>query len=233
VCDANLGVAPEVQVVPPVGEGEGMCGVTMVRPYVHHALVELLKNAMASSIERAVRDQGWDGEGSLPTPPDVCVRVIVDDGGDGGGVVMCDVIDRGIGLGTLDTRHCTDDDTDDDTDITTAFKFTHSSSPQRWDRIDEQQSYASVRAPLGSLGVGLTSSRMMMRMFGGDVMLWGNDGSSRGNSGTGVGGTTSAPQTGDYDDGVEEKVGVIDSGCTARLVLQRDPSWWTGEYWKS
>ena len=46
----------------------------------------------------------------------------------------------------------------------------------RWDRLHEQQSYATVRQPLSSLGVGLTLSRLMMRAFGGDLYLSNNGG---------------------------------------------------------
>jgi len=84
VCDANLGIAPAVVYVSSSsslgddagvevvgvnggggsGGGEG-CSVTLVRPYVHHALVELLKNAMASSVQRSIRSSrcGVDEEG--------------------------------------------------------------------------------------------------------------------------------------------------------------------------
>jgi hypothetical protein len=66
-------------------------------------------------------------------------------------------MDQGLGL--------------DHAGIQRAFQFAESSSQQRWDRLDEQQSYGMVRAPIGSLGVGLPLSRMMMQMFGGDVRL--------------------------------------------------------------
>jgi len=45
------------------------------------------------------------------------------------------------------------------------------SSASKWDRLNVQQSYAPVRSPLNSLGVGLPVSRMMLRHFGGDVAL--------------------------------------------------------------
>ncbi len=61
-------------------------------------------------------------------------------------------------------------------DIGRAFGFARSSSPVRWDRLHEQQSYAAVRQPLGSLGVGLTLSRLMLRVFGGDLDVSNNDG---------------------------------------------------------
>jgi hypothetical protein len=57
-----------------------------------------------------------------------------------------------------------------------AFGFARSSSQVRWDRLHDQQLYAAVRQPLGSLGVGLTLSRLMMRAFGGDLSLSNNGG---------------------------------------------------------
>ena len=68
------------------------------------------------------------------------------------------VIDRGMGI----------------QNINQAFGFAQSSSPKRWDRINEQQSYAEVRQPLGSLGVGLPLSRLMLRIFGGDLIVTNN-----------------------------------------------------------
>jgi len=273
VCDANLGIAPAVvyvssssslggdvgvEVVGVNGGGEG-CSVTLVRPYVHHALVELLKNAMASSVQRSIRssrsgveDGDGDGDSWILPPTDIYLRIIVVDNDDtdtdtddDGGYISCEIIDQGIGLGSVDPHHhhhyhhnststtttntikpieTAHPNTTDYAD-TTAFKFTHTSSPQRWDRIEEQQSYATVRAPLGSLGVGLTSSRMMMRMFGGDVRLWNN--STRGSGKVLIRGTDD-----DDDDNGEVVVVEIEEGCTAQLILRRDASWWMGEYWK-
>jgi len=72
--------------------------------------------------------------------------------------VTIQVIDRGMGI----------------QNINQAFGFAQSSSPKRWDRINEQQSYAEVRQPLGSLGVGLPLSRLMLRIFGGDLIVTNN-----------------------------------------------------------
>ena len=49
-------------------------------------------------------------------------------------------------------------------------------SQVRWERLQEQQSYATVQQPLSSLGMGLTLSRLMMRAFGGDLYLLNNGG---------------------------------------------------------
>jgi pyruvate dehydrogenase kinase 2/3/4 len=84
-------------------------------------------------------------------------------------------------------------------DIDEAFGFARSSSRKRWDRLKEQQSYAAVRQPLGSLGVGLTLSRLMLRAFGGDLTLSNNHQ-----------GMMSGPNG---------------SGCTATLMINLDDSY--------
>ncbi len=57
-----------------------------------------------------------------------------------------------------------------------AFGSARSLSQVRWDRLHKQQSYAAVRQPLSSLGVGLTVSRLVMRAFGGNLYLSNNGG---------------------------------------------------------
>ena len=167
VCDANLGVAPDAIVLYGM-EGIGMddlslelCSLvgdslrvsgydritlTLIRPWLHHALVEILKNAFASSVQKA--DDCQDDS----FPSDVFVRIV-----DGTKFVSIIVMDQGVGLS--------------DDGMKRTFRFAESSSLKRWDRIEEQTSYAMVRQPLGSLGVGLPLSRMMMGLFGGDVLI--------------------------------------------------------------
>ena len=154
--------------------GSGEWDITLVRPWVHHALVELLKNGMTSSVQKASllpHDDDADTDADTDTtPPDLIVRVrhttknedndkATSTAGEGSmqKYLVCEVMDQGLGLS--------------ENGINRAFEFAESSSQQRWDRIDEQQSYAMVRAPIGSLGVGLPLSRMMMQMFGGDIHL--------------------------------------------------------------
>jgi len=90
------------------------------------------------------------------------------------------IMDQGIGL----------------KDEKRAFGFAQTASRERWDRLEEQQSYAAVRQPLGSLGVGLPLSKLMMRVFGGDLVL-----SNR------------------------ERRGDMDSGCTATLKINYDDTY--------
>ena len=165
VCDANCGVAPDViisygmermvslplKLCSLVGDSLRIGGydditLTIIRPWLHHSLVEVLKNACSSSVQMA--DDSGDGS----HPSEVHVRIV-----DGTDSVSIAVLDQGVGLSEDGMKR--------------AFRFAESSSLKRWDRIDEQTSYAMVRQPLGSLGVGLPLSRMMMEMFGGNVLI--------------------------------------------------------------
>lgn len=139
ICDANFGMVPDVEVVHV--DTEQNHSATLIRPWVHHSFVELLKNAMTSSIQR-----------NFSFPPNIYIKIerqCLEDS------IICKIFDQGIGLD----------------DIQEAFKFASSSAQIRWDRMNEQQSYASVRPPIASLGVGLTLSTLMMRIFGGDINL--------------------------------------------------------------
>ncbi len=146
VADANLGIAPEVEIrsvngpfVPP----------PIIRSWIHHAIVEVAKNAMMATVEK------WDEQPLLhkqTLPPSILIDVSRDTD-----FMSIRVVDNGIGLNA------------DRSDK--AFRFAASSTQKRWDRLDEQQSYAAVRQPLGSLGVGLSLSNLMMKCFGGSVSL--------------------------------------------------------------
>jgi pyruvate dehydrogenase kinase 2/3/4 len=192
VCDANLGVAPDVRVRPP-GDGAAAAGAggrdfrppPIIPSWLHHAMVEVTKNAMASSVRRF-----RSARSGMSAPPGVHISfgtVTMADGGGGGGstddsdrYLRIQITDRGIGL----------------EDEEEAFGFARSSSRKRWDRLQEQQSYAAVRQPLGSLGVGLPLSRLMLRVFGGDLDLSNNNCIGEG----GIGGGCTATLTISYDD---------------------------------
>ncbi len=208
VCDANLGIAPEVYVfLPNVDDQheEGLniqsgiiddesISITLIRPWIHHVLVEVLKNAMSSNVERFLETNiSSSVTTKVHLPPSVYVKVLITDD-----FLVCEVIDQGVGINNTDTIvNCED-----------AFTFAFSSSGQRWDRLDEQQSYAMVRSPLGSLGVGLTLSRFMMRMFGGDLMLCNRPHELK-----------MFHEEGDDMNGVN-----IASGCTATVQICKDPT---------
>jgi len=132
--EAHLPVVPEI-IVP-----EYYPTLTVIRPWIHHALVELLKNSMAACVKRHRK-----------TPR----KLIVVEIEESAIAVMIHIHDQGPGV----------------SNIPRAFAFACSGDPKRWDRLEEQQSYAMVRSPLSSLGVGLPLSRSMMRHFGGDLIL--------------------------------------------------------------
>ncbi|KAL7481241.1 hypothetical protein ACHAW6_006914 [Cyclotella cf. meneghiniana] len=150
ICDANLGVCPEVVIRPIETHGsKDFIARPLIRSWSHHAIVELSKNAMKSNIER------WEKVPSVlreQLPPCVFIKVIRDTDH-----LCIQVVDQGVGL--------------DEERAQKAFRFASSSSQERWDRLQAQQSYCAVREPLGSLGVGLPISRMMLRVFGGDLYL--------------------------------------------------------------
>lgn len=120
---------------------------TMVQPWVHHTLVELLKNAMASAVVQMKADK------AVVSSP-IHIRLETDNN-----LVIIDIVDRGTGVGS----------------VARAFELGHTSASRKWDRLNEQQSYAAVRAPLSSLGVGLPVSRYMIEHFGGSLILWNNE----------------------------------------------------------
>lgn len=144
ICDANFGIAPEVHVLQE--SSTNIINVSLIRPWAHHVLVEILKNSMTSSVQHA------SIEGSSVSPS--CIYIGLNDGN---GSLVCNIYDQGLGL--------------DEKGIQRAFRFADSSASRRWDRIDEQQSYAMVRAPISSLGVGLSMSKMMMAVNGGSIHL--------------------------------------------------------------
>ena len=154
ICDANLGICPDV-IIQPIENEENADFVArpLIRSWSHHAIVELAKNAMKSNVEK------WQQESSTTRdqlPPSVHIKVSRN-----ADHLSIQVIDQGVGLNEERKQK--------------AFQFASSSSQKRWDRLEAQQSYAAVREPLGSLGVGLPMSRMMLRVFGGDLDLVNRD----------------------------------------------------------
>lgn len=174
VCDANLGIAPEICIQPDQSIINDFSPPPLIRSWLHHAIVEVSKNAMTSNIQRHVMQQSSAGS----IPPSVFIGIEKESVGElsSQGWLKIRIMDQGIGIKNKEE----------------AFHFAQSSSQKRWDRLDEQQSYAAVRQPLGSLGVGLTISRLMMRVFGGDLHV------------------------------SNEKQSGIDSGCTATLIINCD-----------
>mmetsp|Transcript_17694 Transcript_17694/g.38227 ORF Transcript_17694/g.38227 Transcript_17694/m.38227 type:complete len:435 (-) Transcript_17694:2258-3562(-) len=177
VCDANLGIAPEVHIQPDESiSHEDFCPPPLIRSWLHHAIVEVAKNAMTSNVQKFMQ-QSSD---SLPPSVYISVGKEMAGGSSNQGCLRIRIMDQGIGLKNKEE----------------AFGFAQSSSHERWDRLQEQQSYAAVRQPLGSLGVGLPLSRLMLRAFGGDLDLSNH-----------------------------EKGSGVDSGCTATLTVNCDDTY--------
>jgi len=223
LCDANLGTFSEVYVVYHEGDKNNNISIrsgiiddmnipcTIIRPWVHHSLVEVLKNAMASSVEKflQVTDSDINDHHDVHSnsditnlPQDIYIRISENENQ----FITCEIMDQGIGLNSNNGESFHDNHAFGEHEQ--LFEFGYSSSSNRWDRLDEQQSYAMVRSPLGSLGVGLTLSRMMMQMFGGDLLL--------------------SPRPIGYSIGSNSKHDhkriVLQSGCTATVLLSNDPT---------
>jgi pyruvate dehydrogenase kinase 2/3/4 len=187
MCDAHLQTYAEVDVQVPNGHDPTQ---TIIRSWIHHSLVELLKNSMASSVKQVTENSL--GQKQVPhssSIPPVVTRLTELETS-----LVIEIVDRGTGFTTVNEEEA----------IYTAFLLGHSNSGKKWDRLDEQQSYAAVRSPLSSLGVGLHSSRCMIEHFGGSLTLRNNR-----NDGTNV-----------SDDNISISGRGI--GCTARIELPKD-----------
>ena len=203
-CDAHWQVVPEL-----IYDGPDFLDtpITTIRPWLYHALVEVLKNALSTSVQQVVATSSSSSSGvvvrdsnptshalTLASPPPVVVRVEAPD--EANDTVTISVVDQGIGL----PQGC---DVHDREHL--LFGFGTSSASQRWDRLQAQQSYAAVRSPLNSLGVGLPIARTMLQHFGGHVHVTPN---------TAAGATLHNHDTGTTD--------TVPHGCTARIELSRD-----------
>jgi hypothetical protein len=133
-------------------------------------LVELLKNSMAATIERPnpkcvgqlncgtdTKDHDDDETTITNSHCPLFVHINKVDTH-----VVIQIMDQGGGL-----TH--DNNKSNGTTIQNLFHFAQRS--QKWDRLDDQQTYAMVRSPMHGLGVGLFMGRLQMRQFGGDVVL--------------------------------------------------------------
>ena len=216
LCESNYShlvtAAPEVVIVHKTLNRNDQ--FTIVRPWVHYVLVELLKNAMAVSMERMCREQqqqpngNGNGNGNdenessncLPPP----IYISIDDHHDEQqqkGFVSIDVLDQGGGFQNPDLAHNTD----------ILFDFVRTKKTM-WDRLDDQQTYAMVRSPMQGLGVGLCLSRLMMQHFGGTVELQQHPPLSlRQKQALMIG-----------DDNGNGGVGELQTGCIASIKLVKD-----------
>lgn len=148
IVDVHLQIFPEAIVTPAASTTDLTC--TVVQPWLHFAVVELLKNGMASAVTQMKIDK-------QTVPPPIAINVVQRNEHCNQRIGI-DIIDQGTGV----------------RDITAAFALGHSSIARKWDRLQEQQSYAAVRSPLSSLGVGLPVSCYMLEHFGGSLTLENN-----------------------------------------------------------
>jgi pyruvate dehydrogenase kinase 2/3/4 len=121
---------------------------TLIRPWLQYALVELLKNSLAITMERNRRDN--------PHSPYWPIYVHVSETSTD---ITIQLMDQGGGF----QRPLQSSSSQD------WFEF--ASRHDKWDRLDDQQTYAMVRSPIRGLGVGLCLSRLHLRQFGGDLVL--------------------------------------------------------------
>jgi Histidine kinase-, DNA gyrase B-, and HSP90-like ATPase len=149
--------APEVVVV---NQTENRCETfTIVPPFLHHAMVELLKNAMAASMERMTKEMEISSCSNV-LPPTIYVIIHDHHDDDDTSYLSIDVVDQGGGFKNPEL----------DKDTSILFEFVRTKKTV-WDRLDDQQSYSETRSPMQGLGVGLCLSRIMMQHFGGDLEL--------------------------------------------------------------
>ena len=120
------------------------------------ALVELLKNAMAVSMERMTNDENTCNL----LPPTIYIAIDDHHQHPQDNYLSIDILDQGGGF--------KDPDLAKNTNI--LFDFVRTKD-KLWDRLDDQQTYAMARSPMQGLGVGLCLSRLMMQHFGGTVEL--------------------------------------------------------------
>ncbi|KAL7568449.1 hypothetical protein ACA910_012161 [Epithemia clementina (nom. ined.)] len=194
LCEAHYQCAPNLDLRVP-----DHLTLTVVRPWLTHILVEICKNGMCATVRQHVvlrqeqeqhlnlakandgasDDSGLerndDDDDDLPPPLVVsatpATTAVPDDKNDPteDDAIVLMVRDLGVGLpaSTL-SKHDNDHSSSMENYL---FGWGTSSSAERWDRLKEQQSYAAVRPPLASLGVGLPTSRAMLRQFGGNLEL--------------------------------------------------------------
>ncbi|KAG7358502.1 hypothetical protein IV203_015091 [Nitzschia inconspicua] len=175
LCEAHFLTRPQVEFVNAIQGRDGVIvesatnctndlQATFIRPWLQYTLVELLKNAMAATIEHpnpkcigqlsCETNNDQDDEETEITHGHCPIFIHISETDTH---VLIQIMDQGGGLAHTNKS------------IEDIFEFAQCS--KKWDRLDDQQTYAMVRSPLRGLGVGLSMSRLQMRHFGGDVVL--------------------------------------------------------------
>jgi hypothetical protein len=149
--------APEVVIVTQTINRSDM--FTIVPPFLHYAMVELLKNAMAKSMELMTKEMEISNCSNV-LPPTIYVSIDDHHDDDDNSYLSIDVVDQGGGFKNPELAK----------DPSILFEFVRTKKTV-WDRLDDQQTYAETRSPMQGLGVGLCLSRIMMQHFGGNVEL--------------------------------------------------------------
>lgn len=146
--DRQAGASSEIPEPPEVRIGPSPITATLVRPWLQYTLVEMLKNSLAATMERNRRP-----DMSSPFYP------ILIDVSETKTHIQIQLHDQGGGL-LFNGRNISQED---------LFEFATRGS--KWDRMDDQQTYAMVRSPIRGLGVGLALSRLHLLQFGGDLTV--------------------------------------------------------------
>lgn len=157
LCEAHYLSSPPVFILESLSNN---LTATLVKPWIHYTLVELLKNSMAVTVEHAggVYQQPLDEDDNPATHPLYITLEQTDND-----LLLIHIHDQGGGI----SQHRRKQGKRIDVDSLFAF----AQSRRKWDRLQDQQTYAMTRSPLQGLGVGLSMSRIMMRHFGGDLRL--------------------------------------------------------------
>jgi hypothetical protein len=132
----------------------------LVKPWIHHALVESLKNSMAVTVEQAggVHQQPLDEDDNPATRP-LCVTLEQTENN----LLLIHIHDQGGGVCQQRRKQ------GKSIDVESLFAFAQ--SRRKWDWLQDQQTHPMTRSPLQGLGAGLSLSCVMMRHLGGDLQL--------------------------------------------------------------
>lgn len=142
----------------------------IVKPWLQYTLVELLKNSMSVTIVRNRNHCKSCNDILKDSPSSQLKETIPEDEDDQEHQMLCpifvyvhetptniwiDIHDQGGGIMPSKKQRL--------------FEFAQHT--RKWDRMDDQQTYAMTRSPLQGLGVGLSMSKIQIEMFGGQLTV--------------------------------------------------------------
>lgn len=192
ICSQNFDMAPEVEIEfldernfdsneNNIKKNKEERNLWIIRPWIHHVMVEMLKNAMDSTFQKVwMTTTGGEEQHQQNIPP---IHIKCYEESD---CFLIHIQDFGIGFSS---SSCDNEEEEEKEQKDNAFLFASTTQSKRYDRIDNQQSYAMPQTvPLKGLGVGLPLSRVMMQLHGnGDLYFLP---SSQNNNNEGKGGCT-------------------------------------------